>query len=78
MDDVQLHAANTSVQVAHLHIFPNGTGLESINRTISQPSVRVRRSAFCASIAEGIGENIDRTPAIGIRQRQASNLADAG
>ena len=77
IDDVQLHAANASI--------PGGpfTHLPQRDRTrINQPH---HLAAFCPRAAvgllrqhrEGIGENIDRTPAIGIRQRRASNLADA-
>src|ERR1700730_15153706 len=52
IDDVHFMPRIRPFHSAHLHILPNGTGLESINRIISDPSTRVCRSAFFASMAK--------------------------
>src|SRR5882672_1391561 len=62
---------------AHLHILLTGIGLESINRTISAPSTRERRSACPASMANVSAKTTGRTPRIRIRERRASDLAHA-
>src|SRR5229473_3188013 len=60
---------------AHSHILPNGTGLESINRTISAPSTPRVPIGLLSQHGEDFRENAHRTTCIRTRERRARNVA---